>query len=393
MDHASRAKPCLGLILSGGGARAAYQVGVLKAIAELLPPDSPNPFPVICGTSAGAINAAALAIYAGRFRGAVRRLDYVWRNFHAGQVYRADAWGVLRTGLHWLAALLLGGLGRRNPRALLDRSPLRRLLEQYLPCDKIQAAIDAGVLRALSVTCSGYLSGDSVSFYQGVATIRPWRRVRRVGCPARITIDHLMASSAIPFLFAAERIHREYFGDGTMRQSAPLSPALHLGAERLLVIGVRHAQEGRSSARAAGEDYPSLAQIAGHVLDSIFLDSLDADLERLERINKTLSLIPAERQQEGELRLRPVKALVIAPSEDLAKIAARHAHHLPRPVRYLLRGVGAYDRTGANLVSYLLFERPYTRELIALGYADAMLRRQEIEAFFGIETAETSLAK
>ncbi len=393
MSATQSAKPCVGLVLSGGGARAAYQVGVLKAIAELLPPASPNPFPVICGTSAGAINAATLAVYAERFRGAVRRLDYVWRNFHAGQVYRADALGVLRTGLHWLAALLLGGLGRRNPHALLDRAPLRALLEQYLPCEKIQAAIDAGVLRALSVTCSSYSSGQSVSFYQGVPTIVPWRRVRRVGCPAKITVAHLMASSAIPFLFAAERIHREYFGDGTMRQSAPLSPALHLGAERLLVIGVRQAEAEDHARGVQHVEYPSLAQIAGHVLNSIFLDSLDADLERLQRINRTLSLIPAERLQEGELRLRPVEALVIAPSEDLEKIAARYAHYLPRTVRYLLRGIGADDRTGANLVSYLLFERPYTRELIALGYADAMLRRREIAAFLGIESDRRTLAE
>ncbi len=377
------ARPCVGLILSGGGARAAYQVGVLKAIAELLPPEAPNPFPVICGTSAGAINATALAIYAGRFHGAVRRLNYVWRNFHAGHVYRADALGILRTGLHWLAALLFGGLGRYNPRALLDRAPLRALLEEYLPCERIQDAIDAGVLRALSITCYGYSSGESVTFYQGVATLSPWKRVRRVGCPSNITIDHLMASSAIPFVFAAERIHREFFGDGTMRQSAPISPALHLGAERVLVIGVREAQEGHAP-RVRAAQYPSLAQIAAHVLNSIFLDSLDADLERLTRINRTLGLIPPERLHEGEIRLRPVDALVIAPSEDLEKIAARHAHHLPRPVRYLLRGVGAFNRNDTNLVSYLLFEKPYTRELIALGYADAMQRRETIAEFLGI---------
>jgi NTE family protein len=379
-------KPVCGLIMSGGGARAAYQVGVLKAIAELLPHGTPNPFPVICGTSAGAINAAALAIYARNYDEAVRRLNFVWRNFRVHQVFRADALGILVTGLRWLAASLLGGLGRRNPQALLDRAPLRRLLDSTLPCERIQDAIDAGLLRALSVTASGYDSGESITFYQGVDTIAPWRRARRYGVAARITIDHLMASSAIPFLFGAVRIHREYFGDGSMRQIAPISPALHLGAERVLVIGVRQ-EPGAQAPRTEAAEYPSLAQIAGHVLNSIFLDSLEADLERLQRINKTVSLLSPQQLKEGGVTLRKVEVLVISPSQDIGRIAAKHAHHLPRAVRFLLRGLGATGRSGANLLSYLLFEKPYCRELIALGYADAMQRRQEILEFLGAGSA------
>jgi len=384
MPGSTASPPKVALVLSGGGARAAYQVGVVKAIAEMLPRDAANPFPILCGTSAGAINATALAIYARSFSEGVRRLNYVWKNFEVEQVFRADTLGIARTGAHWLAALAFAGLGRRNPQSLLDRAPLRKLLDELLPCEEIQASLDAGALRALSITASGYGSGQSVTFFQASEGIKSWERANRVGCAMPVTIDHLMASSAIPLLFAPVRINREHFGDGSMRQTAPLSAAIHLGAERVLVIGTRR-EKVPSSVRPAIKDNPSLAQIAGHVLDSIFLDALEADLERLQRINKTISLISARQMEEHGMTLRPVEPLVISPSESLAQIAAKHAHHLPRPVRILLRGIGAFNRSGATLVSYLLFERPFTRELIGLGYADTMMRRAEILPFLGFE--------
>lgn len=380
-NHKQEAQSRVGLILAGGGARAAYQVGVMKAIARMRAPAVANPFPILCGTSAGAINATALAIYSRDFQNAVSRLVSVWGNFTVDKVFRSDFWGIARSGAHWFAALMLGGmLGRYNPSSLFDRTPLQQLLARTMPFEQIAMAIEAGHLHALSVTASGYTSGQSVTFYQSAAKIDPWDRAIRVGCPADIGIDHLMASSAIPFLFEAIKINREYFGDGSMRQIAPISPALHLGASKLLVIGVRGSDDEGNERETAAE-YPSMAQIAGHALNSIFLDSMEVDLERLQRINRTLQLVPKKHVADGTVSLKPVETLVISPSRDISHIAQQHAHHLPRTVRYFLRGLGALNREGTSLLSYLLFEKAFCRELIALGYADTIKRRDEIMAF------------
>jgi NTE family protein len=385
MTKSHPAPPRVGLILSGGGARAAYQIGVLKAISDLLPPGASCPFPIICGTSAGAINGAALAIDAARFRYAVRRLVRVWENFHVHHVFRADALGIAKSGMHWLAAFLAGGLGRYNPHALLDRAPLLQLLQRHMPCERIDASVRSGALRAFSVTAAGFTSGQSVTFYEGADDIEPWTRVRRIGIPARITAEHLLASSAIPFVFPGVKLDREYFGDGSMRQIAPISPALHLGADRVLVIGVRRDLDGDPQQRAS-LGYPSLAEVAGYVLDSIFLDALEADLERLRRINKTISLIPSHHLVENRMNLRPVDVFVIAPSEDINGIAGRFARELPTPVRLLLRGLGALKRRGSSLTSYVLFEQGFTRALIDLGYKDTMARRDELLRFLSLPT-------
>jgi len=374
------------LILSGGGARAAYQVGVLKAIAEIMPKDTQNPFPILCGTSAGAINATAMAIYSAKFREAVWRLVHVWGNFHVPQVFRSDFVGLGGVSARWFASMVLGGLGKYNPTALLDRSPLRRLLGDYLPMEQIQMAIDQGHIDALSITASSYNTGHSVAFFQGADFIDEWARARRRGTRTTLTLDHLMASSAIPFVFSARKIGDEYFGDGTMRQTAPLSPALHLGADRLFVIGVRH--EGDDEVEWHPDKELSLGQLAGHVLDSIFLDNVDMDVERMLRINKTFSQIPDRHIPDDSATLRQVGILDISPSRDLYKIADKHAHLMPRAVRFFLRGLGVSKQHGSNLLSYLLFEKEYCRELIALGYGDALHRKDEIYEFLTSEKPE-----
>ncbi len=373
------------LILTGGGARAAYQVGVLKAIAEFLPRRARCPFEIICGTSAGALNAATLAVNAGNFRKGVQYLTNTWKNFHANHIYRTDVVGVFNNSMLWLAGVILNmvGVNRLTKVSLLDNTPLVELLEEILPCEQIQESIDRGFLHALGITASGYGSGQSVTFFQGAKQLVPWQRKGRIGISTRIEIKHLLASSALPFIFPATLINREYFGDGSMRQIAPISPALHLGATRVLIIGVSVNGNPEHPDRAGIGEYPSLASIAGHALSSIFLDRMEVDLERLKRINDLVALMPEEvRERAG---LRHVDALVMSPSQPIEKIAERYVTELPWTIRLLLRLIGARHQSGGALVSYLLSEKKFCRALIDLGYQDAIKRRDEIMAFLELE--------
>jgi NTE family protein len=393
--------PLTALVLSGGGARAAYQVGVLRALTrmrrEALGPAARmrNPFGIICGTSAGAVNAAALACHADRFEAAVEVVAKVWQNFSAEQVYRADSLGVMRSGAQWLTMLSLGWMiarwRRARPRSLLDNAPLAVLLQRLVPLERLPQMLRQRHLHALAVTASSYTSGEHYTFYDAAEPIAPWLRSQRVAWPGRLTQAHLLASSAIPFVFPAAQLQAQgqagWFGDGSMRQTAPLSSAVHLGAQRLFVIGAGRMAEPPGHV-VAGNGYPSLAQIAGHAMASIFLDALAVDIERMRRINRTLALLPESAL--ADTPLRPLEVLVISPSQRLDDIAGRHLGALPAPVRGLLRGVGVSGKgaqaRGGALASYLLFEAPYTRELMALGEADAQARRDEVLRFFAWDT-------
>jgi NTE family protein len=381
-----------GLILTGGGARAAYQAGVMAAIARILTdagwPPTRNPFDIICGTSAGALNATALACRADNFGEGVQRLLDVWQNVMVEQVYRADSIGVLRSGARWLSLLSFGWLLRTwsaaPPNSLLDNTPLVGLLHRMLDLPRLDAALADGMLHALAVTASSYSGGHHITFYQSAAEIAPWKRHQRLAWADQIGVEHLLASSAIPFIFPAVPLYLdgrlEYCGDGSMRQMAPIAPAIHLGATRVLVVGAGRQSEATRDPGAPVR-YPSLAQIAGHALSSIFLDSLAVDIERLNRVNQTLSLLPDEHRDK--LPLKPVELLVIAPSERLDDVAARHTASLPGPVRVLLAGIGATEKRGSALASYLLFEASYTCELVAMGQRDTFARRDDVLAFFG----------
>jgi len=368
------------LILSGGGARGSYQVGTLKAIAHIQPDGGSNPFDIICGTSAGAINASLLACESDHYGHAITRLEALWKNLESDRIHKVGYAQLLKSTLKLFGSFFSSGITTGPPSALLDNEPLRELLTSEIDFSKLDEHIKNGRLHALCITALAYNSGQNISFYQGNKDIKGWHRNQRLGVSTRLNHDHLMASSALPTIFPPVKIHREYFGDGAIRQSAPLSAALHLGAEKMFVIGVSYNHKGRVETRERVTHTPTFAQIAGQLLNSSFIDAMDEDLEMLERFNLISRYL--NRDQLKAANIRPVDVLTITPSVRFDAIAAKHIPRLPLSMRTFFRTIGATDTGGgASMASYLLFESEFCTELMEAGYRDAMDREEEIRSF------------
>ncbi len=373
------------LVLTGGGARAAYQVGVLKAAAEVLPKHSHNPFSIITGTSAGAINAVALGASANNFRLAVKKVERLWSNLRVEQVYRAGYLSLAGSMLRLFGSLFHRGIGLGQPLAILDTSPLAELLHRTIDFRDLERRLEGGLLDAIGVTASSYDTGESITFYQsnlGGEILQPWVRSRRKGVPAKLTVAHLLASSAIPTLLPAARIGDTYFGDGALRQLSPLSPALHLGAERIMVVGVS-GNRTHPAVPDVKRRSPSLARMLGHVFNSAFLDALENDMEHMERVNELVGMLRNENPRSDAAGMREVDFLCINPTIEIDQIASEHLRSLPPAMRTLLNVTGATPRGGGtSLASYLLFQGEFCRDLIDTGYRDALDQRDMLEHFF-----------
>jgi NTE family protein len=376
------------LVLTGGGARAAYQVGVLSAIAKFVPRNHAIPFPILCGTSAGAINTTALGCYASCFHLGVKKLEWVWKNLDTSKIYHNNTRGVFGYIGKAMLANFQADYANKLPRSLLNNEPLRHLLNSVMNFKRIDNNILQGYLSATSVTASSYSTGNSISFFQADGSITPWTREKRCGQATQLNTEHLMASAAIPLVFPSVKIKKNHFGDGSVHQLSPLSPAIHLGAKRIFIIGVEQPKEPIYVNENTPHP-PTAATIAGHLLDSIFADTMNSDLERMARINETLKLIPKSKKENVE-GLKHIDSFIINPSSDFNTIARNYYDDLPLPVRVLLRSAGINNDAESSLVSYLLFEKNFCSELIQLGFNDAMEQENQIRHFLNLYTVTNS---
>ncbi len=369
----------LALMLSGGGARAAYQVGLLRSLARRHPDLQ---VPILVGVSAGAINAACLAAHPGSFCESVERLSRLWHDLEVETVFRVDPVSLLANVGRWALRLVSGG-GRLAPqvRGLVDTAPLRRFLTASLDAAPdgeitgISRAVDSGRLRSFAVITSNFGTGQSVVWVDG-RNVQTWERPARRSRSTRITVEHVMASAALPVFFPAVRLDDSWHGDGGIRLTVPFSPAIHLGADRILAISTRYRKTIDEADRPATRGYPPPLQILSQLLNAIFLDMLDQDTLRVERLNMLLAELPPERRHG----LRLVDVSVIRPSRDLGRLAAELEPRLPKLFRYLVRSLGSRETASPDLLSLVMFQAEYCRSLIEIGEADADARSDEIDA-------------
>ncbi|MBJ7538152.1 patatin-like phospholipase family protein [Marinomonas transparens] len=370
------------LILSGGGARAAYQVGVLSAMGKILPKGSSLPFSILCGTSAGALNATMLATHADNFTKAISTLAFVWRHLTPDQIYTVSRWPVARSVTKTLLSLF-HRQNSSNPIALMNNDPLKELLTNHLDFSAIATAIDQGQLSALAITAMSYSTGESTTFFQGSADKEAWKGKRRRGKETMLNVDHLLASSAIPTIFPAHKVQEHYYGDGAIRQKSAIQPALQLGAKKLFIIGVSGNRSAKNWAKAEEQveyNAPSIGQILGQLLNSAFIDNLEDDISHLELLNSLVHDLPEEKRTKYDL---PTNTLIISPSEEINEIANHYIYTLPKNIRVLLKAVGGSSPERiSSAASYLLFTPEYCRALIDLGRQDAMWEKDRIMAFF-----------
>ncbi|HEX5521385.1 MAG TPA: patatin-like phospholipase family protein [Longimicrobiaceae bacterium] len=379
----------LALVLTGGGARAAYQVGVLRYLAERYPELR---LPVLTGVSAGAVNAAHLAQHSGTLTQAVAELAALWTALTPERVFRVDAPSLAMNVVRWAGRLVSGGLhdGKPHSRGLVDTQPLARFLREALSqhggeLTGIEHNLRRGTLKAIALSTTSYTTGQSVIWVQG-REIETWQRPNRRSVQTKLRVEHVMASAALPLFFPAVRIGNAWYGDGGIRLTAPLSPALHLGASRVLAVSTRAARSQREADRHVIAGYPPPAQVLGVLYNAIFLDLIDQDVLRFERMNRVLSKMPPE-EREG---MRVVELLVIRPSRDLAEIARDYEPRLPGAFRYLTRGLGTRQTSSPDLISLLMFQDDYLRRLIELGEADAYARADEIDGFLSRAGAQAA---
>lgn len=383
----------LGLVLTGGGARAAYQVGVIQAIADFSP-GKESPFNIITGVSTGAINGSYLMSHADDFKLAAQGLWDLWLNLHSQNVYRVDSMSMATLGTKWLGMLGAGGLGRkRKINHLLDTGPLRDLLHRELLLERLPELFNKGILRGVGFSATNYQTGTAISFYDGVDELMPWVRSTRLGIRTRLSVEHVLASCAIPIFFPPIKINGAYYGDGCIKLTSPMSPAIHLGADRIIAVGIRHPKTHQEIIQLNNEHYKgniTVAEISGTLLNSVFLDSLETDIERMERINSTIALMSHEHISRMTSKLRQIPVLALRPSQDLGELAIGTLHEFPAIIRFLLRGLGAKENKGWDLLSYLAFEKAYTNQLIELGYFDTLQKKNAIlEFMYGVPKETT----